>query len=106
MAPLRHGPRLVAHSPLTIIYHCRNFLVVTPSEEYDEAADAFVRPFMDRFQAVMGFDTLHVYVNEALGDEGPASWYGEENLPRLVALKQQWDPENKFGAGAPIPLSL
>ncbi|KAH1604126.1 hypothetical protein KXV73_000463 [Aspergillus fumigatus] len=83
-----------------------NFLVVTPSEEYDEAADAFVRPFMDRFQAVMGFDTLHVYVNEALGDEGPASWYGEENLPRLVALKQQWDPENKFGAGAPIPLSL
>jgi len=54
----------------------------------------------------MGFDTMHVYLNQAIGDEGPAAWYGADNLPRLVALKQQWDPESQFGAGMPVPLSL
>ncbi|RHZ49215.1 FAD-dependent monooxygenase fmqD [Aspergillus thermomutatus] len=83
-----------------------NFVVKIPSQEYDEAVDAFLRPTREQFQATMGFDTLRVYVNEALGDEGPAAWYGQHNLPRLVALKQRWDPNNQFGAGAPIPLSL
>lgn len=54
----------------------------------------------------MGYDTVHAYVNEALGDEGPAAWYGEHNLARLVELKQRWDPNSQFGAGAPIPLHL
>jgi hypothetical protein len=54
----------------------------------------------------MGFENHHSYVNEAYGDEGPEVWYGAWNLPRLVELKQQWDPENQFGPGMPIPLSL
>jgi hypothetical protein len=82
------------------------FLTKTPSAEYDDRVDAFVKPIRQEFQDTMGFDTMHVYLNHAFGDEGPVSWYGAHNLPRLVALKQQWDPDNKFGAGCPVPLSL
>ncbi|PKX89072.1 FAD-dependent monooxygenase fmqD [Aspergillus novofumigatus IBT 16806] len=82
------------------------FLTKTPSAEYDDTVDAFIKPIRQEFQDTMGFDTMHVYVNQAFGDEGPVSWYGAHNLPRLVALKQQWDPDNKFGAGCPVPLSL
>jgi hypothetical protein len=32
-------------------------------------------------------------------------WYGEHNLPRLVAAKQKWDPTDQFGPGMPVPLS-
>ncbi|KAL4904273.1 hypothetical protein BDW74DRAFT_178854 [Aspergillus multicolor] len=66
----------------------------------------FIRPLRDRVQETMGFEQRHAYVNEAFGDEGPEVWYGAHNLPRLVALKQQWDPEAKFGPGMPIPLTL
>lgn len=65
-----------------------------------------MRPVRQKFHETMGFDTMHVYLNQAIGDEGPAAWYGADNLPRLVALKQQWDPESQFGAGMPVPLSL
>jgi hypothetical protein len=87
-------------------YNHRYFLTKTPSAEYDERVDAFVKPIRQEFQDTMGFDTMHVYLNHAFGDEGPVSWYGAHNLPRLVALKRQWDPDNKFGAGCPVPLSL
>jgi hypothetical protein len=87
-------------------YNHRFFLTKTPSAEYDDRVDAFVKPIRQEFQDTMGFDTMHVYLNHAFGDEGPVSWYGAHNLPRLVALKQQWDPDNKFGAGCPVPLSL
>jgi FAD/FMN-containing dehydrogenase len=60
----------------------------------------------DKLQDVMGFEHQHAYVNEAYGDEGPEVWFGAHNLPRLVALKQRWDPKGQFGAGMPIPLSL
>ncbi|KAJ5200082.1 FAD binding domain protein [Penicillium cf. griseofulvum] len=82
------------------------FLTKTPTAEYDRAVNAFMQPVRREFHETMGFDTLHVYVNQAFGDEGPGAWYGAHNLPRLVALKQQWDPDNKFGAGAPVPLRL
>ncbi|KAL5365929.1 hypothetical protein BJX96DRAFT_182060 [Aspergillus floccosus] len=83
-----------------------NFLTKTPTSDYDTAMDAFIRPARDQFHKVMGYDTMHTYVNEAFGDEGPAAWYGEHNLPRLSMLKQKWDPSNKFGASAPVPLSV
>lgn len=78
----------------------------TPSAEYDDAVDVFVRPIREQFHDTMGFETFHVYLNHAVGDEGPEAWYGAHNLPRLVALKRQWDPENKFGFTCPVPLSL
>lgn len=81
-------------------------MVKTPSSEYDGAVDGFLRPVREEFQESMGYDTIHAYVNEALGDEGPAAWYGEHNLARLSELKRRWDPNSQFGAGAPIPLHL
>ncbi|RDW92974.1 FAD-binding oxidoreductase [Aspergillus mulundensis] len=73
---------------------------------YEAQLHEFIRPLRDRVQETMGFEHRHAYVNEAYGDEGPEVWYGAHNLPRLVALKQQWDPEGRFGAGMPIPLTL
>lgn len=55
-----------------------------------------------RYQATSGFEDLEVYINYAHGDEGPAVWYGESNLPRLEALKKRWDPQNVFTGGHPI----
>ncbi|KAJ2991370.1 hypothetical protein NUW58_g2537 [Xylaria curta] len=51
------------------------------------------------FHATSGFDDEHVYVNYAIGDEGPAAWWSEANLPKLRALKARWDPHNLFGKG-------
>nr|ADY16695.1 TqaG [Penicillium aethiopicum] len=66
----------------------------------------FMQPVRADIQGAMGFENHHSYVNEAYGDEGPKVWYGEHNLPRLVAAKQKWDPSSQFGAGMPVPLSL
>ena len=87
-------------------HHNRWFATKTPTAEYDGAVHHFMRPIRQKFHDTMGFDQMHAYVNQALGDEGPAVWYGPDNLPRLVALKQQWDPHGQFGAGMPVPLSL
>lgn len=56
----------------------------------------------DKFQAVSGFTDEHIYVNYAIGDEGPAAWWSEANLPKLRHLKAQWDPHNLFGRGYPL----
>ncbi|GFF58651.1 6-hydroxy-D-nicotine oxidase [Aspergillus udagawae] len=74
--------------------------------KYAGILDDFIQPSRAEIQSVMGFENHHSYVNEAYGDEGPEVWYGAWNLPRLVELKQQWDPKNQFGPGMPIPLSL
>jgi len=46
------------------------------------------------------------YVNYAHGDEGPGAWYGHEHwrIEKLKTLKKVWDPQNKFGGYAPIPV--
>jgi FAD/FMN-containing dehydrogenase len=52
-----------------------------------------------------GYDGLRVYVNYAQGDETPAQIYSETKLPRLVELKNQYDPTNVFRYNHPIPLA-
>ncbi|KAJ5150178.1 hypothetical protein N7448_001756 [Penicillium atrosanguineum] len=74
--------------------------------KYAGTLNDFMQPVRADIQGAMGFENHHSYVNEAFGDEGPKVWYGEHNLPRLVAAKQKWDPSNQFGAGMPVPLSL
>lgn len=37
-----------------------------------------------------------VYVLYAHGDEGPAAWYSEANLPVLRVLKSLYDPKGLF----------
>ncbi len=46
----------------------------------------------------------HVYVNYAIGTESVPDIYGYDvdRVNKLKALKQQWDPENKFGFYAPL----
>ncbi|KAL8990177.1 MAG: hypothetical protein Q9169_008190 [Polycauliona sp. 2 TL-2023] len=73
---------------------------------HDEEVYNFSLPLRDELVATSGFKNLTTYINYAFGDEGPEVWYGKQNLPRLVRLKNRWDPSNRFGAGNPIPLSL
>ena len=72
--------------------------------DHDDEVFEFSRAQRDLIQATSGFDSLHSYINYGFGDEGPEVWYGKENLPRLSALKREWDPLNQFGFGNPIPL--
>ncbi|KAK8091032.1 hypothetical protein PG994_000537 [Apiospora phragmitis] len=56
----------------------------------------FGRELRDLLQRGSGRDQLDVYVHFAHGDEGPASWYTAERLPKLVSLKETYDPTGMF----------
>lgn len=45
-------------------------------------------------------------LNDLLGRQGALRLYFQENLDRLVAVKQQWDPNNFFNNAQSIPTSL
>ncbi|KAJ7762585.1 FAD binding domain protein, partial [Mycena metata] len=47
---------------------------------------------------------LDAYVNYAHGDEGVEAWYGHETwrIDKLRALKEKYDPHNRFAFYAPI----
>lgn len=47
-------------------------------------------------------DTAHVYLNYAMGDESLEQVYGAEPLPKLRALKREYDPTNRFGFYMPL----
>lgn len=70
-------------------YHLGNLSV-------EGAVNEFGRHAIQRFNETSGLDELHVYVSSAHGNEGLPAWYGEKNLPRLLELKEQWDPKNLF----------
>lgn len=53
-----------------------------------------------------GTDYLNVYVGFSFGNEPLESIWSEEHLPRLVALKNEFDPEGLFSNYHPIPTSL
>lgn len=48
------------------------------------------------FAATSGYDGLAAYVNYAHGDETLTQVFGE-HVPRLLELKNVWDPDNVFG---------
>lgn len=58
----------------------------------------------DTLASTSGYDSLACYVNYAHGDESPEAWYGD-HLPRLSALKAEWDPEDVFSYYNAIPAS-
>ncbi|KAL5355969.1 hypothetical protein BJX96DRAFT_142127 [Aspergillus floccosus] len=68
----------------------------------EEPSLELLKSLRKKLQATSGFDEPHIYVNYAFGDEGPAAWWGAENLPRLRRLKRRWDPKGLFGRGTPI----
>ncbi|KAL4909258.1 hypothetical protein BDW74DRAFT_187496 [Aspergillus multicolor] len=76
---------------------------IAPNASYDDDIEEFAGPARDRLYDASGFEQPQTYVNYGHGDEGPEVWWGD-NLPRLSALKREWDPEGIFGAGNPVPL--
>ena len=58
----------------------------------------------ESFSKTSGYHHLAVYPNYARGDEGAEAWFGPENLPRLIALKQKFDPKGLFSVSNPVPL--
>ncbi|KAL8786720.1 MAG: hypothetical protein Q9195_008095 [Heterodermia aff. obscurata] len=63
--------------------------------ETEQAGDALGNLIRSDFVATSGYDDLAVYVSYAHGDESREQMYGS-NVPRLVKLKQKWDPDNVF----------
>ena len=72
----------------------------------DSEIDELMRSLRSLFASSSGLQETRAYLNYAHGDEGPEVWYGAVNLPRLVKLKQEWDPTGAFGKAYPVPLSL
>ncbi|KAI0102717.1 hypothetical protein GGR51DRAFT_526744 [Nemania sp. FL0031] len=66
-------------------------------------ADDMGREIQEDFVATSGYPDLSVYVNYAHGDESLEQIYGARKLPRLSALKKQWDPDNVFAYNNPLP---
>ncbi|OCL02959.1 FAD-binding domain-containing protein [Glonium stellatum] len=68
----------------------------------NNAANAFGVQSRSNFAVTSGFDGLQVYVSYGHGDEGAVPLYGERKLPRLMALKKRWDPQNFFRYDEPL----
>lgn len=72
---------------------------------WDDAADDEVvqyaaKEFIDRSNATavaMGLESSFVYLNYAGFDQPVYEGYGAENLQRLRAVKEKYDPDNVFG---------
>ncbi|KAI0154622.1 FAD-binding domain-containing protein [Xylariaceae sp. FL1272] len=71
----------------------------------EEAANKFARSLRDEFASTSGYNGLAVYVSYAHGDETLEEIYGP-SLPRLVALKKKWDPDNVFGYNNALPTEM
>jgi hypothetical protein len=69
----------------------------------EQAGNDFARDLVSEFVATSGFPDLSVYVSYAYVDETLKQIYGREKLPRLAALKKQWDPDNIFGFNNALP---
>ncbi|KAI3336885.1 Glucooligosaccharide oxidase [Xylariaceae sp. AK1471] len=77
-----------------------NFLFQFAFPKHDSTTEAAAKTLgcklRDRFVATSGYPSLAVYTSYAGGDETLEQIFGHDNLPRLVALKKQWDPTGVF----------
>jgi hypothetical protein len=81
-------------------------LAWTPGDEAAEAAgSAAAAAIREDFAAHSGYDGLASYMNFGHGDETLEQIYSPRKLPRLAALKNQYDPENRFKFQFPLPTS-
>jgi FAD/FMN-containing dehydrogenase len=71
-----------------------------------DIGDTFCRDLRDSWSETGGYAEQGgaIYVNYARGDEPIESVWGD-SLPRLAALKKQWDPKNVFAYNNPLPTS-
>lgn len=51
---------------------------------------------------VSGFEQPELYVSYGHGDEELAVLYSQEALPRLLGLKEKWDPNNVYRYNYPL----
>ena len=95
----------VRYSALTMIHICSMFQMRW--DELDspiaEEVNNFGKEVRGDFVATSGYPELSAYVNYAWGDETPEQIYGREKLPRLLALKKKWDPDNVFRYSNGLP---
>ncbi|KAF7589730.1 hypothetical protein BBP40_003929 [Aspergillus hancockii] len=70
-------------------------------------AEVFGNRIRDLLHEGSGEEEKHVYVNYAAGDEPLATMYGYEpwRQRKLSQLKKKYDPHNRFGYYAPIPVA-
>ncbi|KAF7539872.1 hypothetical protein G7054_g1801 [Neopestalotiopsis clavispora] len=68
-----------------------------------EAAQALAKGLMDEVVASSGYSAVTSFVNYASGEEKQENIYGADNLPRLAALKAQWDPTQAFSFNNGLP---
>ena len=68
------------------------------------AANVLAKQVRSDFIKTSGYPEHHVYVSYAHGDEDPKAYYSAEKLPRLVDLKNKWDPKNVFRFDNSIPM--
>ncbi|KAK7750698.1 hypothetical protein SLS62_007398 [Diatrype stigma] len=79
------------------------FSVTKEDSALDEAANALGRELRSEFARTSGYPGLSVYTSYANGDETPEQIYGKHQLPRLAALKKEWDPTNVFRYSMNLP---
>ncbi|KAH9890257.1 hypothetical protein F4778DRAFT_378444 [Xylariomycetidae sp. FL2044] len=89
----------------SIGYILINFLWIVENDTLTEAVRNLGDELRQEFVETSGYPELRVYVNYAYGDESAEQMYGQDNLPRLTALKSTWDPDNVFRYNNPLPLS-
>ena len=68
----------------------------------DRQINAFGQAARSNFTSASGFPQPEIYVSYGHGDEDLATLYSAENLPRLRALKAQWDPKNVYRFNYPL----
>ncbi|KAI4143665.1 MAG: hypothetical protein LQ341_002854, partial [Variospora aurantia] len=78
--------------------------IYTPSTTNDIIALKYGRQIRDAFHAGQPGRQLNAYVNYASGDETVEEMYGYEEwrLKKLRRLKEEWDPQGRFGFYHPI----
>lgn len=68
-----------------------------------EIANAFAKELRADFVATSGYPELSAYLSYAYKNETAAQNFGRDKLPRLIQLKQKWDPEDAFRYCKPLP---
>lgn len=91
---------------LTDITCSRNFEGFYADVSLDDAVHEFWGNARSSFAETSGYGQLRTYPNYARGDEGAEAWYGTENLERLRAAKEKFDPKGLFNVNNPVVASV
>lgn len=89
-------------------YFVINMVVDDPSDQaLVDAADVFALGLHSNWNETSGYagEGGAVYLNYASGTEPLEARYGADKLPKLVALKNKWDPNNVFAYSNGLPIS-